>query len=265
MCRSFALFALVAIAALAPAQVVGPADRGTITAEATESVRLKPDLAKLYLKVETKNPDATAAYDESIEQVKQFTDAIEKMKLKGIKTLAQAQRTQRVEIDNRNVAPGNVGPRTTIEYRVTRSISLTVTDANFDSLSASIEKIQLEASKAGVSGEYAISTYNYTVYGNERSNPIRVVFAKKDGWDDLLTPAIEKATARAKSKAEAMARGAGLKPGDVFSITEITNPSYVQSYNPNINNQSPTEGEDEFADGEILRKVRVRVSISSSK
>ena len=64
--------ALPAFAQTTPPPVIP----GTVTAEAVEVVRVKPDQAKVYVTAASRNADAVTASDEAGEQAKKFADTV---------------------------------------------------------------------------------------------------------------------------------------------------------------------------------------------
>jgi uncharacterized protein YggE len=240
------------------------ADKGTVTAEAVELVRAKPDLAKLYFTVINKNGDATIATDENAEQTKVFAEAIHKLDLAGVKVASQALRVNRVETQNR-MGGGNNIPFIP-EFHAVRTVLVSVSSKDADKLRANLERVQQEAAKQGVSGETGNASYNGMSY--ERNAPVRLVYTRQDGWDDDTVAALGKATKRAIQRAEAMATGAGLKVGEVLSIGEPTTAgpqtvyNYAGTYTTTAQSGDP---QDEFIDGELVRKVRVRVVVAVGK
>jgi uncharacterized protein YggE len=219
---------------------------------------------KMFVKLGTKHTDPTTAVDETAEAYRQFADGMGKLKLAGLTVSAQQQRSQRVELQGNRVPPAGGGPavaQTTVEYSTTRPVILTVTDPDPDRLTATVEKVQLEAAKLGAASDLVTNTYVYTGPGTERSVPFRTVVTRKGGWDDVLGPAAERAAKRARAKAESLAAGTGVKLGEVLSVQEVPGPQNVSMYANAYNsaNQVFTEPEEEFQDGELVRKVRVRV------
>lgn len=254
------LWAALPVFAAAQTPVVAPAP-GNISVDAVEVVRTKPDTVKIFLKVEAKNAEALAAADESADELKRATGDLGKLKVDGMTMTASPPRTVRVETDVRNNLPGGGGQRMQVDFRTTRPIVLTVYNTDPEKLAATVEKVQLEVSKLGIANDVNTSNYVYTPSGQERQSPFRAHYTRKAGWDELTGPALEKATKKARAKAEALAAGAGVKLGEVLSIQETTSMSnYPQQYNPGgVPTGITTEPEDEFADGELVRKIRVRV------
>lgn len=251
------------------AQSTVTAEKSTITAEAVEVMRAKPDQAKLYFTILIRNNDATTAGDENTEQTKQFADAIDKLKLKGVKASGFSQRLNRVEIQNR--MGGNPNPIFVPEYHAARTVVVSATDPDPDRLQTMVEKVQQEAAKQGVGGETGGASYNGMNY--ERNAAVRVVYSRRDGWDDQTTEALKKATKKALTRAEAMAAGAGLKVGEVVSIGEpggaVPQSQTIYNYSNYSsgvgNTASAADSQDEFTDGELVRRVRVRVVVAVGK
>ena len=240
-------------------------ERGTVTAEAVEVIRARPDLAKLYFTVLVKNGDPVTASDENGEQSKQFSEAITKLSLAGVKVVDQPMRVNRVEAQNRNV--GNAP--FIQEYHAVRTVVVSVSNKDTDKLRTVMEKVQQEAAKQGVSGEAGNASYNGMGY--ERNAPVKVVYGRETGWDDDTVSALSKATKRALQRAEAMATGAGLKLGEIVSIGEPTQPGpqtqtiYNYAGSPASSGASTADTQDELIDGELVRKVRVRVVVAVGK
>jgi uncharacterized protein YggE len=268
MRSSVAAVLLVGSVALAQTPPAAP-ERGTVTAEATEVIRARPDQAKLYFTVVVKNPDAATSVDENAEQAKQFLAAIDKLQLKGVKAVGMPQRVNRVESQNRLGNNNAFVP----EFHAARGVVVSVSAPDADKLAGLVEKVQQEAAKQGVGGEGgAGATYNG--FGYERSAPVRIAYSLKGGWDDLITPALGTATKKAVARAEAMAAGAGLKLGEVVSISEpvtaIGSQTIYNYANSGIssgvgNTGGAADSQDEFVEGELIRRVRVRVVVEVKK
>lgn len=230
-----------------------------ITVEAQEVVRQKPDSVKLFMKVEVRNSEASVAADEAGDEAKRMADGLAKLKLTGVTVNTPPQRVVRSEvIQNRG---GNVPG--VVEYRVIRPVQVVVTEPDPDKFTAAVEKVQLEAFKLGLISDLASDnlTYNSSTGQQERNSPIRAVYSRKGGWEDLTGPALEKATKKARAKAEVLAAGAGVKLGEVLSLSEVATYPNNPGYNPYGGSGIAATGEpeDEFVDGELARKVRVRV------
>jgi uncharacterized protein YggE len=258
----FALLASLPAVALAQTPPATPAPTGgNIAVEAVEVVRQKPDTVKLYMKVEARNSEASAASDEATDEAKKMTDGLAKLKLTGVTVAALPQRTVRTEVLNRNV-PGGQG-QGQVEYRVVKPITVTVTESDPDKFAAAAEKVQMEAFKLGLMPDLTNdnTSYNPSTGQQEKNSPFRAVYSRKGGWDELTGPALEKATKKARAKAEALAAGSGVQLGAVSSLTEVL------GYNPNQYGYNPYGGvvstaadpEDSLVDGELVRQIRVRV------
>lgn len=234
---------------------------GTVTAEATEVVRAKPDRAKLSYTVTFRNGEAAAATDENEALTKEFTDAIDKLKLKGVKAVGGAVRVDKVETQPLN----GVNPQFVPQYSAARTVVVTVADADPVALLAAVDKVQQAAGKLGVSGEMGNSSYNGRAY--ERVATVKVTYSREDGWDDLSAAALTKATKRAMQRAEAMAAGAGLKLGEAVSIGEPDGPQSVTTYNyaGSGGSTQTADSQDVYVDGELVRKIRVRVVYATVK
>lgn len=264
-----AALALLLAPVVAPAQT-SPAP-GTVTADATETVRMKPDQARVVLTARVRSPDAATAADEAAEQTKKFAEAVDKLKLKGVKVSTAPLQTAKGAEDNsggvRVIGPGGVGgavpPK---EVQATREVVVTVTDADFAALSEAVEKVQREAFAAGLSG--AKANTGYSPFGATDGERIRVTYHRKDGADDATTAALGKATKRATVRAEAIASGLGMKLGAVVSAGEVeaVEPASPASSRISIYGGDSTEAtKDDLVDGELVRTVRVRVVYSVIK
>jgi uncharacterized protein YggE len=255
----FALLASLPTAALAqtPASVPAPTS-GNIAVEAVEVIRQKPDTVKLYMKVEARNAEAAVASDEATDEAKKMTDGLAKLKLTGVAVAALPQRTVRSEVLNRNVPGGGQGQ---VEYRVVKPITVTVTDADHDKFTAAVEKVQMEAFKLGLMPDLASDnlSYNSSTGQQERNSPFRAVYSRKGGWDELTGPALERATKKARAKAEALAAGSGVTLGAVSSLNEVMGYTNPGGYNPYGAIATAGDPEDALADGELVRQIRVRV------
>jgi uncharacterized protein YggE len=259
--------AAVASVLFAPLVVAQPVT-GTVSAEAVEYVRAKPDFAKVYLKVETRNSDAKTSADEHEEAVKRAVEVIDRLKLKGVKVAAQNQQAARTETDQRLAAGFGQPrePRTLTQYLNSRTLLVTVADANPEHLEAAVAKVQQEAVRLGLSGDVTLRATLSAATGVERGSAPQVVYGRADGWDELAAPAVEKATKRAVKKAELLAVSAGLKPGEVVSVSDVggTTPATTR---PGFRAEEAADTEEQttYVDGELVRKVRVRVVLTAGK
>ena len=87
---------------------------------------------------------------------------------------------------------------------------------------------------------------------------VRVTYGLQAGWDDKSKEVLAKLTKRALERATLLAEGAGLKVAGVVSIDEPREPA-PQNLNANI--YGIPEQTDELTDGELVLKVRVRVTV----
>ncbi len=241
-----------------PAATVIP---NTISAEATDILRVAPDVARLTFSVVTKDLVAETATDENEKLTKDLLAAIAKLKLNGLKVTSQALKIAKVESDGNNGAPvaipGGGGPMLKSDYRTVRTVTVTVKDADVEQLQEGVGKIQKEAAKLGVAGDSTQSIYNG--FGNERQNVVRVSYGLQAGWDDRSKEVLSKLTKRALERAALLADGAGLKVAGVVSIIE-PNESTLSANSTNFI-YGTTEPTDELSDGELVLKVRVRVTV----
>lgn len=170
--------AVVAFALFASAAV---AQQPTVTAEATELVRVKPDSARVYLTVETRHANADTSADDHADAVKRAVDDLKGLRLKGVTVTPQQSLSARVD---------GAGPRSAV-YVNASTLRIAVADLSPEQLTETVTKVQQEAGKLGLGG-----------------TP-QVAFEKKDGWDEAVAPAIAKATRRAVQKAELLATAPG--------------------------------------------------------
>ncbi len=264
-CRaaSLGLVALVALALPVFAQTTPPpVIPGTVTAEATEVVRVKPDQAKVYVTAASRNPDATTASDEVSELAKKFTDGVTRLKVKGLKATPDPVKVAKLTDDRmalRGGFPGGPGAPPA-ETQASQQVVITITDADPKALVEAVEKVQREAIKEGLTGAAAegnLST-RYT------SDMVKVAYLKQDGLDDLLAAALGKATKKATARAEAIATGLGLKLGAVVSAEELpagtdVASALVSSPLMRTTTAAAVSPSAELVEGELVRTVRVRV------
>ncbi len=257
--RRLAAVVLLSVSAAAFAQTPTPAPAtvsGNISVEAVEVVRQKPDTVKLYMKVESRNAEAVTATDEATDEAKKVLDGLGKLKLTGVTVTPHPQRTVRTE----TIVRGGPGGQGTVEFRVIKPITVSVTEADYDKFTAAVEKVQLEAFKLGLVPDLAADNFSYNSSGQqEKNSPFRTVYSRKGGWDDLTGPALEKATKKARAKAAALAAGAGVTLGQVLSVNEVITYGSAPSYNPYGAVNTAADPEDSLADGELVRQIRVRV------
>lgn len=246
-----------------------PEAKSTVTADATETVRVKPDQVKIVVAARVKNPDAITAADEAADQAKKFAEAIKGLKLKSAKVTVAPLQAAKVGDDNNRLlggggGPGGVGggPAAPKDVQATREVVVTVTDADFAALSEAVEKVQKEAYTAGLGGAKANTGYN--PFGTGDSDRIKITYHRQDGADDLTTEALGKATKKATARAEAIAAGLGMKLGPIVSAGEVEPPADPVSNATRIIYGSDTTEttRDDLVDGELVRTVRVRVVYS---
>jgi len=257
------LILLCGLAALPPAFAQTP--KPTVTAEATEVIRAKPDTARIAFTVASRNADSDTATGDNDTLTQQFTDAINKLKLTGVKASTDPMRIDKVELAGNRGGGIGVG-----EFNAVRNVVVTATEADPTKLATLVEKVQKEAAKQGIGGELSPASYNGMQY--ERNGGVKVAYSRAEAaWDEATTAAIGKATKRAMQKAEALATGAGLKLGDLVSVGEVADvpkgaipvisttvgatPFLGGTVNPGVT----TDTLDAFVDGELVRKVKVKV------
>lgn len=254
-------FAAILCTAFAPAQT--PVPPNTISAEATDTLRVAPDVARITFSVVTKDPVAETATDENEKLSKDLIANLGKLKLNGVKITSQTVKVAKVESQDQdgNPKPGGGPTATKADYRVVRSVTVTVKDADAELLQTTVAKVQREGAKIGVAGDSNPSIYN--PFGNERQNVIKVVYGLQAGWDDKSKDVLAKLTKRAMERAQALAEGANLKVLGVVSIDEPREPTHPNSTMNFI--YGNTEQTDELVDGELVLKVRVRVTVRVSE
>ena len=237
----------------------------TISAESTETLRVAPDVARIQFAVVAKDGIAETAADENDKLAKDLLAAITKLKLNGVKVTSQTLKISKVESgDNNNVAVapgGGNAPMLKADYRAVRTVTVTVKDADAEQLQSHVAKIQKEAARIGVAGDSTANVYNG--FGNERQNAVRVTYGLQAGWDDKSKDVLTKLTKRALERATLLAEGAGLKVAGVVAIDEPREPT-----TPNMSTNiiyGITEAGDELTDGELVLKVRVRVTVRVSE
>lgn len=254
------LFALPAVAvAQAPA-------KGTVTAEVTEVIKARPDTARLAFAIVARNADADTATGDNDTQTKQFVEAVEKLKLTGVKVTAEQLRVDRVELTN------NRGGASGTEFGAVRAVVVTATDADPEKLAAVVDKVQREAPKLGATGEVGSAVYNGFQY--ERSGSVKVAYSRADsGWEEQTAAALTRGAKRATQRAEAMAAGTGLKLGELLSVGEVTDAAHAAAAvvgpaaagGATVNPGVTADTLDQYVDGELVRKIRVRVVYATTK
>lgn len=237
-----------------PAPVAPP---NTISAEATETLRVAPDLARLTFSVVTKDSLAETSFTENDVLAKDFLANVGKLKMAGLKITSQSFKIAKIEsvVNGVAVLPGGNQP-TKSEFRTVRTIIIGLKDSDIDQLQASIGILQKEAAKVGVTGDSAGMIYNGAGYENQ--NTVRISYGLQAGWDDRTKDVLAKVTKRALDRVQLLAEGAGLKMAEVVSITEPTSTTVVNY----INGVADTS---DLVDGELVQKVNVRVTVRVSK
>lgn len=240
--------------ALAVAQTPPPVP-GTVTAEATEVVRVKPDQAKVYVTATSRNADASTASDEAADLAKRFTQELQRMQVKGLKATADAVKVVKMTDDRVILRGGAVPPS---EMQASQQVVVTLTDADPKALTEAVEKVQREAIKEGLTGAAADSAPLSTRYATDT---VRVAYTLNSGMEDLLTAALTKATKKATARAEAIAAGLGKKLDAVVSADELpagADPSAVLTAS-SLTRGTTVNPSAELVEGELVRTVRVRV------
>lgn len=253
----FALLLLSPMIANAQTPPGGGPSQNTVTAEGSETVRLTPNLARIHLVAHSQNEDSDVAGEEVAEKAKKFVDAVGKLQLKTVKASLVPLKA------GKSGGGEDFSPRRPVEapktFTVTRGVVVTVTDADFASLSAAVEKVQRLALKNDLGGEEPQD--DYRSYRPGDGGIIGVRYSRTEGEQELLTAALAKATKKAASRAEAIASGLGMKLGAVVSATELPSESRSGSGRYSLGG----DAEDELVDGELVRTVRVKVVYAVSK
>jgi uncharacterized protein YggE len=229
----------------------------TISAEATETLRVAPDLARLSFSVVTKDAIAETSFTENEVLTKDLLTNIGKLKVTGLKITSQSYKIAKIEsvLNGVPVAPGGNQPMKS-DFRTVRTIVIFLKDSDVDQLQANIGAIQKEAAKVGVTGDSLGMTY--TGNGYENQNTVRISYGLQNGWDDRSKEVLAKVTKRALERAQLLAEGAGLKVAEVVSITEPTSTTVVNYVNGVVDTS-------DLVDGELVQKVNVRVTVRVSK
>lgn len=260
MRRRTLVLTLALLAAPAIAQTSVQPVLNTVTAEATEVVRVKPDQAKVYITAVSRNADPSVASDEAAEQAKRFADGVQRLKVKGLKATTDPVKVAKLT-DERLALRGGLGvggAAPPMEVQASQQVVITVADTDPKALVDGVERIQREAIKEGLTGaapEGSLST-RYT------TDMVRVAYLKQEGIDDLLTAALGRATKRATARAEAIASGLGMKLGAVVAAEELpagSDPSAVFSATSSLTRGTNVNPSAELVEGELVRTVRVRV------
>ena len=231
-----------------------------ISAEATETLRASPDVARITFQVVYKNPVAETATDENEKLTKDLLTSLAKLKIAGAKVTAQSLKLGKLDGEAQPGVP-NAVPMSKSDFRAVRSVTVTVKDADAEQLPIHVARIQKEAAKLGVAGESANNLYNPFC---EKHNSVKVSYGLQDGWDDRSKTVLGKLTKRALERATLLAEGAGLKVVEVLTVEEPRDPPAPERASIGAL-YGLTDTSDDLADGELVLKVRVRVTVRVSK
>jgi hypothetical protein len=262
------LAAALALAVVTPAfaQTPVPATTvaSTVTAEATEVVRVKPDQAKVYVTAASRNADPATATDEATEQAKRFADVVARQKAKGLKAVADPVKVAKLTDERSVVIRGGAAAAPPTEVQASQQLVITITDPDVKALVEAVEKVQREAIKEGLTGAMpeGMLSSRYT------TDMVRVAYLKQEGMDDLLTAALTKATKKATARAEAIAAGLGVKLGAVVAAEEAGGAAAdapITFSSPSSVRGATVPATAELVEGELVRTVRVRVVYAVTK
>ena len=251
-------FVAIAGPAVASAQTPAPA-ANTISAEASDTLRAAPDVARITLQVVTKDPVAETATDENEKLTKDLLATLTKLKIAGAKVTAQSLKIAKIDGAADPNMPNNPIPKS--DCRAVRAVTITVREVDAERLQDAVARIQKEAAKLGVAGDSPMSIY--TGLGTEKQNVVKVSYGLQAGWDDRSKEVLGKLTKRALERATLLAEGAGLKVVDVLTIDEprdLFTPAATMGYVYGAGEQP-----DDLTDGELVLRVRVRVTVRVSK
>lgn len=222
--------ALLAALLFTPAAVAQLVDgRTSVTAEGTETVRLKPDRAKVSLFVSVRDKTGERAGEKADDLAKDLADDVARLRLKGV-TAEVDPAVVAKEVDKGYMTgPGGVVV-VPADPPVVRRVLVTIANPDPKGLAEAVGKVQREGAKYGP------------------ADAPKVVYSRADDSDDGTAAALGKATKKATARAEAIAAGLGMKLGAVVAADEVA------STTPDV-----------YDDGEVLRTVRVRVVYAVSK
>jgi|GEM_PF-4023930 len=247
----------------------------TVMAEGVATVSVKPDHAKIYLNVETKAGEAAASAEANHAAKKELIAAIEKLGLKGTTWASLPQKITKDRPNNAAfgvvaVGPGGAPPQAPPEsYSTTQMVIYSANDADAYKLGEMVEKITQAAAAQGITGDKAQADSGaFNPFMGSTKNGARVVYSSKSGWDSPFSKGLAVATEKAMANAAAIARGAGLRVDAVVEIEELpdTNPAALAASNsPYASLFGLSGANDEYAEGELTRKVRVRVKVTATK
>lgn len=254
------LLAPVAAVAQPAPQPGGTAKPGTITAEGTETVRMAPNVARISVIARAEDDEPDTAADAATDKAKKFTDAVAKLQMKTVKATALPLKANK-SAGQDNDLPGGVPRVPALDAvakptQAARGVVVTVTDGDFATLSAAVEKVQKLALKHELGGPPGVAD-DYRPWRQGGDGGIRVTYSRGDGEEELLAAALAKATKKATLRAEGIASGLGLKLGAVVSAEEAGNDLRYGSVR--YYGSGGSDADDELVDGELVRTVRVRV------
>lgn len=211
---------------------------GRLQVEVTEELRAKPDACRLDFRVESFNAEASVAIDEVADELKRVSKAFAALKLDGVTLtplpLVVARQETVVRAPRGGELPGEVS------YRVTRPLRVVVEGGDVDALTDRVVKAQTELHAIGVRGQ-------------TNGVAMRLTYFRKGGWDDDIKSGLERATKRARVKAEGMATAAGESLGKLDSVEQVNYVSPAAPGAPVMDSLSVEES------GEQVLRLRVRV------
>lgn len=219
----------------------------SITAEGTEIVRVSPDEARVVATAVSINADSGLASDDAIERADRFTERVQLLKTKGLKVTADPVTLTR--LTNLN-GPGR--PRAEV-IRASRTVAVTISDADPKRLAALVTSIQQEAIKEGLTGPPSDTEL---LPGGGSAEAMRVTFSRRTPVEEQSAAALTKATRKATARAEAIASGLGMKLGQVLAAEEVL---------PAPDSTTGAAASGELVEGELVLTVRVRVVFSAVK
>ena len=222
--------ALLAALLFTPAAVAQLGDgRSSVTAEGTETVRLKPDRAKVSLFVSVRDKSGERADEKAADLAKDLADDVTRLRLKGV--TAEVDPAAVAKEPDKGYLTGPPGGVVVVgDPPVVRRVVVTIADADPKGLAEAVNKVQREGARYGP------------------TDAPKVVYSRADDADDGTAAALGKATKKATARAEAIAAGLGMKLGTVVAADEV-----------------PPSTPDVYDDGEVLRTVRVRVIYAVTK